>query len=117
MYHLSILYSASTLRESHIMSAEDEKRHVPQLSEERLSDLRELSIRCRELLHQLSIHDGARVRDQMASFNIWAANMGVFREGQQSIAHRLSSAPETSKLIQQLLEVLRRDIGNQNLGR
>ncbi|UKZ64246.1 uncharacterized protein TrAtP1_005465 [Trichoderma atroviride] len=92
------------------MMSEDEKQHYPQLSEERLSDLRESSVRCRELLHQLSIHDGARVREQMASFNIWAANMGVFRQGRQSIASRLSSAPEISKLIQQLLETLKRDV-------
>ncbi|KAK1254167.1 hypothetical protein MKX08_008162 [Trichoderma sp. CBMAI-0020] len=89
---------------------EDEAQHYPQLSEERLSDLRESSIRCRELLHQLSIHDGARVRDQMASFNIWAANMGVFRQGQQSIASRLSSAAEISKLVQQLLDTLKRNV-------
>lgn len=117
MYRLSILDSASALSESRSMSVEDEKQSLPQLSEETLSDLRELSIRCRELLHGLSTHDGARVREQMASFNIWAANMGVFRKGQQSIASRLSSAPDISKLIQQLLETLKRDIGNQNAGR
>lgn len=99
------------------MSAKDKEQHFPQLSEETLSDVRELSIRCRELLQRLSVHDGARAREQMASLNIWAANMGVFRQGQQSIASRLSSAPEIGKLIQQLLKVLSRDIGNQNLDR
>ncbi|KAL7919928.1 hypothetical protein ACQKWADRAFT_329278 [Trichoderma austrokoningii] len=102
--------SPSASSESHIMSVEDEKSDFPQLSEETLSDLRELCHRCKELLDILSSRDGARVEDQKARFNIWAANMGVFRGGQHSIASRLSSAPEIIRLIHQLLVALKRSI-------
>lgn len=90
---------------------------VPTTSNETLSDLRELSIRCRELLHELSTDDGGaataeglEARELMATFNIWAANMGVFREGRQSLASRLQSTPQISELVRQLLELLKRDL-------
>ncbi|KAK2009326.1 hypothetical protein LZ32DRAFT_620768 [Colletotrichum eremochloae] len=79
-----------------------------------LLDIRELSIQCRELLHQFSTDDspaeGAEARELMASFNIWVANMGVFHEGRQSVASRLRSAPQISELTQQLLVVLKHDL-------
>lgn len=88
----------------------------PQTSDSTLLDLRELSIRCRALLHQLSTDDGVdngvEIRELKASFNIWAANMGVFNEGRQSLASRLKSVPKISKLVQQLLLVLQHDLGN-----
>ncbi|KAK1965186.1 hypothetical protein LY78DRAFT_107567 [Colletotrichum sublineola] len=79
-----------------------------------LLDIRELSIQCRQLLHQFSTDDspdeGAEARELMASFNIWVANMGVFHEGRQSVASRLRSAPQISELTQQLLVVLKHDL-------
>lgn len=100
------------------MEGNDEEPTVAQTSDETLSDLRKLSIQCRALLHKLSANDGptdtdgAEARELMASFNIWAANMGVFREGRQSLTSRLKSAPEISELVQQLLVALKRDLGS-----
>jgi hypothetical protein len=48
----------------------------------------------------------------MASFNIWAANMGVFHEGRQSLTSRLKSTPDISELAQQLLVALKWDLGS-----
>ncbi|RSL41640.1 hypothetical protein CEP54_015754 [Fusarium duplospermum] len=96
------------------MEKNKEELAVPLTSDETLSDIRELSIRCRELLHQLSADDGpadgAEARELMAGFNIWAANMGVFRDGQQSLTSRLKNAPQICELVQQLLMVLERDL-------
>lgn len=93
----------------------------PPTSDETLSDIRELSTRCKELLRQLSTDYGpgglVEVRDMMARFNIWAANMGVFREGRQSAASRLKNAPQIAELVHQLLVALRRDLGSSILHR
>lgn len=84
-------------------------------SNEALSTLRELSIQCRELLQQLSAKndpaDDAHADELAPSFNIWMANMGVFREGRQSLEARLKSAPQVSELVRKLLVVLKRDLG------
>ena len=100
------------------MAADDvEESTLLQTSDVQLSNLRELSIPCRALLHQLSASnrrantDVLEARESMASFNIWAANIGVFREGRQSLTSRLKSAPEISRLGQQLLSTLKRDLG------
>ncbi|KAI0543458.1 hypothetical protein F4679DRAFT_577614 [Xylaria curta] len=93
-----------------------EEQIIAESSNETLSDLRELTIQCRALLHQLSFinrpthTDRAEASDLMASFNIWAANMGVFRTGRQSLTFRLKSAPDISKLVQQLLVALKRNL-------
>ncbi|KAI0446278.1 hypothetical protein F4803DRAFT_568292 [Xylaria telfairii] len=98
------------------METNNEESTIAQTSDETLSDLRELSIQCRELLHHLSVNnrptstDGAEARELMANFNTWAANMGVFREGLQSLNSRLKSAPDISKLVQQLLIALQRSL-------
>ncbi|RSL95715.1 hypothetical protein CDV31_013773 [Fusarium ambrosium] len=93
------------------MEQHDEGLEVSPTSDETLSDIRELSIRCRELLNRLSTDDGpadgTEARDLTASFNIWLANMGVFREGQQSLTSRLKNAPQISELVQQLLMALK----------
>lgn len=98
------------------MQDSDEELVDYETSNETLEDLRELSTGCRDLLHQISAEDGAEdqaeARELMASFNIWAMNMGAFRDGQQSIAARLRSAPQISKLVQQLLVVLKLELGN-----
>ncbi|KAK2032674.1 hypothetical protein LX32DRAFT_167054 [Colletotrichum zoysiae] len=96
------------------MESNDEDAAIFSTSDNTLSALRELSIRCKGLLHQLSAYDGlaggAEARELKASFNIWAANMGAFREGQQSLASRLKSAPQISRLVQQLLLTLQHDL-------
>ncbi|KAI0881979.1 uncharacterized protein GGS22DRAFT_171263 [Annulohypoxylon maeteangense] len=92
------------------MEGNDEEPIIDHTSDKTLSDLRELSIQCRALLHQLPATAGPEAIDLMASFNIWAANMGVFREGRQSLTSRLKSAPEISELVQQLLVALKRDL-------
>ncbi|KAM5347455.1 hypothetical protein ACJ41O_010460 [Fusarium nematophilum] len=104
------------------LQEEEDTPSIAQTSDETLSDLRQISIRCRLLLHKLSTPpdsptDGAEAREQMASFNIWASNMGVFREGRQSLSSRLKSAPEISELAQQLLLTLERDLEKQVLRR
>ncbi|KAF7517070.1 hypothetical protein G7054_g13929 [Neopestalotiopsis clavispora] len=96
-----------------------EEQTLPPTSNDALSTLRELSIRCRELLQQLSARNGtaekAETEGLATSFNIWMANMGVFREGRQSLESRLRSAPQTSELVRQLLMVLKRDLDNKVL--
>lgn len=61
-------------------------------SDEMISDIRDASTRCKALLHGLS-KDGntnaSEAREEMASFNIWVADMGVFDEGRKSITSRL----------------------------
>ncbi|KAL2678788.1 hypothetical protein Neosp_009539 [[Neocosmospora] mangrovei] len=88
-------------------------------SGETLADIRETSIRCRELIHQLSddddLDDRVEARELMSGFNNWAANMGVFREGQQSLTYRLGSAPQISELVQQLLVTLQRDLDDDEV--
>lgn len=99
------------------METSDEKLGVSPTSDETLSGLCELSVQCGELLHQLSTDDGlddgdrAQARDTMAGFNIWAADLGVFCDGRQSLASRLKSVPKISELVQRLLVALRRDLG------
>ncbi|KAM0414538.1 hypothetical protein ACHAPT_013618 [Fusarium lateritium] len=101
------------------MASQDDAPSIAQASGETLSDLKETSIRCRALLHKLSAEDGptngVAAREQMASFKIWAANMGIFREGRQSLASRLKGAPEISELAHQLLVALERDLERQLL--
>ncbi|KAI1453987.1 hypothetical protein F4805DRAFT_441186 [Annulohypoxylon moriforme] len=92
------------------MEENDEEPKIDQTSDKTLSDLRDLSIQCRALLHQLPANAGPEAGELMASFNIWTANMGVFREGRQSLTSRLKSAPEISELVQQLLTALKRDL-------
>ncbi|CAJ0549768.1 Ff.00g033810.m01.CDS01 [Fusarium sp. VM40] len=81
-------------------------------SKQTLSGIRELSIRCRDLLNQMStldsITDAADARDIMTSFNIWAANLGIFDEGRLSVAYRLKDAPQVSHLTEKLLIELER---------
>ncbi|KAL7781727.1 hypothetical protein V8C43DRAFT_310825 [Trichoderma afarasin] len=82
-------------------------------SDEMISDIRDASTRCKALLHGLS-KDGNtnadEAREEMASFNIWVADMGVFDEGRKSITSRLKSTPSLGKLIQQLLTVLEHEL-------
>ncbi|KAL7892165.1 hypothetical protein HDV64DRAFT_265247, partial [Trichoderma sp. TUCIM 5745] len=92
------------------MSVEDETQHLPQLLEETLADIRELSTRCEELLQELSTHGGVRVKNLLAIFKSQTEDMGVFGEGQQSIASHLSSAPKFVTNIHRILKLLKCEI-------
>lgn len=48
------------------------------------------------------------VDDQLARFNIWASNIGVFASGHASLDYRLRDSPEAKSLMIQLLEGLQR---------
>jgi hypothetical protein len=55
-------------------------------------------------------------RDQMAQFNMWAANIGVLAKDQQSLDFRLKDIPAMHRLIRQLLKALEEDlIGDAHL--
>lgn len=108
--------SRASSTSSTTMESRDEDSAISPTSDDALLVLRDLSIQCRELLHQLTadggVAGGAEAGELKASFNIWAANMGVFREGRQSLASRLKNAPQISRLVQQLLMTLRHYLGN-----
>jgi hypothetical protein len=95
----------------------DELSALP-TSKQTLSGIRESSTRCRDLLNQISsldsITDAADARDIITSFNIWAANLGIFDEGRLSVAYRLKDAPQGSHLTEKLLIELERHLGNWN---
>lgn len=46
------------------------------------------------------------VDEQLARFNIWASNIGVFAHGHASLDYRLRDSPEAKTLMIQLLEGL-----------
>ncbi|UKZ79253.1 hypothetical protein TrVFT333_007003 [Trichoderma virens FT-333] len=79
-------------------------------SDEILFDIRQRSIRCAALLQNLSNEDStdtAEARVQMARFNTWAVDTGVFCEAQlQSIDSLSKRHPEISEGIQQTLSKL-----------
>lgn len=49
-------------------------------------------------------------RDQMAQFNMWAANIGVLAKDQQSLDFRLKDIPAMHRIIRQLLKALEEDL-------
>ncbi|KAI1192322.1 hypothetical protein F5X97DRAFT_341081 [Nemania serpens] len=90
-----------------------EEPTTAQTPNETLADLRELSIQCRAILRQLSADDeptGAEAEKWTASFNVWAADMGVFHEDQQSLTSGLKSSPDVCEMVRQLLVALKRDL-------
>jgi hypothetical protein len=54
----------------------------------------------------LPSYENGWTEDQLARFNIWAANLGVFARGHASADHRLRDCDEIRNLILQLLEAL-----------
>lgn len=44
--------------------------------------------------------------DQMARFNLWVTNLGIFALGHASVEYRLRDYPEIYNLVLQLLEAL-----------
>lgn len=83
------------------------------ISKHAFLDLRNLALDCRELLQDLSTtRHGAKAREQMARFNILAANMNVYAEGVQALGFKLKDMPDIGKLLKNLLEALQNDLGN-----
>ncbi|KLU81030.1 hypothetical protein MAPG_00125 [Magnaporthiopsis poae ATCC 64411] len=92
---------------------DDDAKIAPLPSDVALAVLRGSAMQCRKLLHELSAGDDAaayETEDMMAAFNILAANMGIFRQGQHSLASRLQNAPEIASLVRQLLDALQRHL-------
>ncbi|KAI1173275.1 hypothetical protein F4777DRAFT_558292 [Nemania sp. FL0916] len=97
------------------MEGNDGISTITQTSDKALSDIQGVSTECQKLFWKLSINRPINttepvMSDLMAAFNAWAANMGVFREDQLSLVARFKSAPDISKLIQQLLGALKRNL-------
>lgn len=98
-----------------IVEEDEDAKIAPLPSDAVLTDLRDSAVQCRKLLHELSACDNAatyEAEEMMAAFNILAANMGIFRQGQHSLAARLQNVPEIASLARQLLDALQRHLGN-----
>jgi hypothetical protein len=48
--------------------------------------------------------------DQLARFNIWAANIGVFAEAHASLDYRIRNSPKVKVMVMQLLQALKRKL-------
>ncbi|KAF6831808.1 ankyrin repeat protein [Colletotrichum musicola] len=102
------------------MTDDDEERISPLLSDSALTDIRDSAVQCRKLLHKLSTACSVATDDattyeaeeMMATFNILAHNMGIFRQGHHSLASRLQNVPDISSLVRQLLDTLQHHLGN-----
>lgn len=99
------------------METADEDLGAPPTSHKTLSDIRELLDQCKRLLQEWPKDNAAdpdgcakEISDTMAALNIWAANMGLLPQGRRLLASRLSH-PQVSRLAQQLLMALQRDLG------
>lgn len=91
----------------------DDSRSDVEISKDAFLDLRNVALGCLELLRDLSTtRSSAKAREQMARFNILAANMNIYAEGVQALGFKLKDAPDISRLLKSLLEALRSDLGN-----
>lgn len=88
----------------------DNLEQLPVTADNLLGDIQRLVGRCKDLLQELCIYDKEATR-HLASFNIWAAAVGAFRLGHQSLAARLKDIPDISSLTERLLEGLSRNLG------
>jgi hypothetical protein len=72
---------------------------------------------CRNEFNKLSADvQDPWARDQMAQFNMWAANIGVLAKDHQSLDFRLKEIPTMYRLVRQLLRALEEDlIGDAHL--
>jgi hypothetical protein len=98
-----------------VTNDDDDAKIAPLPSSAVLTDLRDSAVRCRKLLHELSAADDAatyEAEEMAAAFNTAAANMGIFRQGEHSLASRLQNVPEIAGLVGQLLGALQRHLGN-----
>lgn len=92
---------------------------LPVAPDEVLDDIRSISRACQELLERLQDAECSEDRSgphpdasrELTSFTIWASGVGAFRLGQQSLASRLKTSPETSNMMKQLLLSLKDDLG------
>ncbi|CZR60318.1 uncharacterized protein PAC_10214 [Phialocephala subalpina] len=55
-------------------------------------------------------HDNGWTEDQLAGFNIWVTNLGVFAHGHASVDHRLRDCEDIRNLMLQLLDALRENL-------
>ncbi|KAF7179371.1 hypothetical protein CNMCM7691_008304 [Aspergillus felis] len=55
-------------------------------------------------------HTAPRFEDQLARFNIWAANLGVFAEAHASLDYRLRNSPKVKAVMMQQLQALQRKL-------
>jgi hypothetical protein len=91
----------------------DDVRSDVEISMDAFLELRNVALDCRELLRDLSTtRSGAKAREEMARFNILAANMNIYAEGVQALGFKLKDTPDISKLLKGLLEALQNDLGN-----
>jgi hypothetical protein len=67
------------------------------------------AIRFNALVSQASQTTSA-FEDQLARFNIWAANIGVFAEAHASLDYRVRNSPKVKAMIMQLLQALKRKL-------
>lgn len=51
--------------------------------------------------------DELKAEDQLARFEIWAANIGVFADGHASLDHRLRDSTDARNLMKTFLESLK----------
>jgi hypothetical protein len=67
------------------------------------------AIRFNALVSQASRTTSA-FEDQLARFNIWAANIGVFAEAHASLDYRVRNSPKVKAMVIQLLQALTRKL-------
>jgi hypothetical protein len=48
--------------------------------------------------------------DQLARFNIWGANIGVFADAHASLDYRVRNSPKVKAMMMQLLQALKRKL-------
>lgn len=68
------------------------------------------AIRFNALVSSANNKSSPEFEDQLARFNIWAANIGAFAEAHASLDYRLRSSPKVKTMMTQLLEALRRKL-------
>jgi hypothetical protein len=66
-----------------------------------------ISEECIVLFNEFSKHQPQWSEDQLARFNIWIENLGVFENGHASVDYRLRDHPDILNLVTQQLDVLK----------
>jgi hypothetical protein len=87
---------------------EDQAFHPPQiLHQTNTRTTVAISEACVVLFTAFSKHQPQWSEDQLARFNIWTANLGVFENGHASVDYRLRDHPDVLNLVIQQLDVLK----------
>lgn len=68
---------------------------------------------CVDLFNRSAKERQPWAEDQLARFNVWATNLGVFATEHASVGYRLRDVPEISKLVMQQLEVLSANLSHR----